>query len=157
MNKSRITLKFGLRNARNIHHVAPKSDRFHSTGTIAPLNNPPTATHLTLKTIMSTQLTQLNKKEIIARMYEHLTTDSILGGLARKLFVNYPRIANAVLWVAVTKLPIKSVHVTFTETDYGFSFKYPNDNNNFWWRLSEADDRELEQLEEVLPELKDFP
>ena len=100
--------------------------------------------------------TQLTKKETIARMYEHLTTGSILGGLARSLFTNYPKTANAVLWVGVTNLPIKSVHVTFTPAADGFSFKYPNDDD-FWYSLSEADSSELKQLEEVLPELKDFP
>ena len=100
--------------------------------------------------------TQLTKKETIARMYEHLTTGSILGGLARSLFVKYPKTANAVLWVAVTSMPLESVHVTFVQTEYGFSFKYPDDDD-FWYSLSEADSSELKQLEEVLPELKDFP
>ena len=95
------------------------------------------------------------KQEIIALMYQHLVTDSILGDLAKRLFMKYPRTANAVLWVAVTSMPLESVHVTFRETEYGFSFKYPGED--YWWKLSEADDRELKQLEEVLPELKDFP
>ena len=99
---------------------------------------------------------KLTKKETIARMYEHLTTGSILGGLARSLFVNYPKTANAVLWVAVTNLPIKSVHVTFTPAADGFSFKYPDDDD-FWWKLSETTDSEKALLEESLPELKDFP
>ena len=101
---------------------------------------------------MTTQLTQLNKKETIARMYEHLTTGSILGGLARSLFVNYPKTANAVLWVAVTEHAIESVHVTFM-TDHSFKFA----GENFWYSLSEADSSELKQLEESLPELKDCP
>ena len=95
------------------------------------------------------------KQEIIALMYQHLVTDSILGDLAKRLFMKYPRTANAVLWVAVNSMPLESVHVTFRETEYGFSFKYPGED--YWWKLSEADDRELKQLEEVLPELKDFP
>ena len=96
------------------------------------------------------------KQEIIALMYQHLVTDSILGDLAKRLFMKYPRTANAVLWVAVTSMPLESVHVTFTPAADGFSFKYPNDDD-FWYSLSEADSSELKQLEEVLPELKDFP
>ena len=99
--------------------------------------------------------TQLTKKETIARMYEHLTTGSILGGLARSLFVKYPKTANAVLWVAVTNQSIESVSVTFTETDYGFSFKFAGED--FWYSLSETTDSEKALLEESLPELKDFP
>ena len=100
--------------------------------------------------------TQLNKKEICCQMYSHLTTSSLLGDLAKGLFMNYPKTANAVLWVAVTSMPLESVHVTFVQTEYGFSFKYPDDDD-FWYSLSEADSSELKQLEEVLPELKDFP
>ena len=96
--------------------------------------------------------TQLTKKETIARMYEHLTTGSILGGLARSLFMNYPKTANAVLWVAVTEHAIESVHVTFM-TDHSFKFA----REDFWYSLSETTDSEKALLEEVLPELKDFP
>ena len=102
-------------------------------------------------------MAKLTKKEIMTIMYSHLATGSLLGDLAKGLFMNYPKTANAVLWVAVTSMPLESVHVTFTSAADGFSFKYPNDDFDFWWKLSEADDRELEQLEEVLPELKDFP
>ena len=99
-------------------------------------------------------MAKLTKKEIMTIMYSHLATGSLLGDLAKGLFMNYPKTANAVLWVAVTSMPLESVHVTFRETEYGFSFKYPGED--YWWKLSEATNDELANLEDSLPELKDF-
>ena len=100
-------------------------------------------------------MAKLTKKEIMTIMYSHLATGSLLGDLAKGLFMNYPKTANAVLWVAVTSMPLESVHVTFVQTEYGFSFKYPDDDD-FWYSLSEATNDELANLEDSLPELKDF-